>query len=167
MPKYPEFKSKPIKGIEEENWGKLSAGQFNRVINMDWESVRAKAVANTDYKAATAKRDYKAIVEKIDWELLQEKRVNNTDYKTRTANTDYKARNNNSNYKASREKLSKKLSKPISQFDLQGNWVKDWDSTSSAEKVLGLKSNSSIYDCLKGKQKKAYGFIWKFKLEQN
>jgi hypothetical protein len=162
MPKYPEFKSKPIIGLKEEDWGKLSTGQFNRVINMDWESTRAKAVINTDYKAAAAKRDYKAIVDKIDWKSLQEKRIANTNYELRTANTDYKARNSNPNYKASKEKLSKKLSKPIDQFDLQGNFIKTWSSAIQAEKELNY-SPGGISACCRGKQKKAFGFIWKFK----
>jgi hypothetical protein len=42
MPKYPEFKAKPIIGLEEENWGKLSTAKFNRAINTDWEVRNAK-----------------------------------------------------------------------------------------------------------------------------
>lgn len=158
MPKYPEFKSKPIIGLPEEDWGKLSTGQFNRVINMDWESARAKAVANTDYKATAAKRDYKAIVAKIDYKVSQEKRAANTDYQARTANTDYQARNTKTNYK----EISKKLMKSISQFDLQGNFIRDWDSAIQAEQELNL-SNGGISAVCRGKQKTAYGFIWKFK----
>jgi hypothetical protein len=162
MPKYSEFKSKPIKGLAEENWGKLSAGQFNRVINIDWETQSLKRTANTDYKAAAAKRDYKAIVAKIDYKASQEKRAINTDYKTRTANTDYQARNAKTNYK----ERNKKLMKSISQFDLQNNFIRDWDSAIQAEKELNL-SSGGIGACCLGKQKKAFGFIWKFKLEQN
>jgi len=30
MPKYPEFKSKPIKGVKEEEWSKLTVGYLNK-----------------------------------------------------------------------------------------------------------------------------------------
>ncbi len=162
MPKYPEFKAKPIKGLKEEDWGKLSAGIFNRSINIDWNDLSTKRTANTDYKAAAAKRDYKAIVEKIDYKASQEKRAANTNYKARTVNTDYQARNTKTDYKT----ISKKLSKSISQYDLQGNFIRDWDSALQAEQELNL-SSGGIGACCRGIQKKAFGFIWKFKLEQN
>ena len=30
MPKYPEFNNKPLKGVNEEDWGKMTIGYFNR-----------------------------------------------------------------------------------------------------------------------------------------
>jgi hypothetical protein len=30
MPKYPEFNSKPLKGVKEEDWGKMTVGYFNK-----------------------------------------------------------------------------------------------------------------------------------------
>ena len=51
--------------------------------------------------------------------------------------------------------------KPIDQFDLQGNFIKTWDSAVIAEQELNL-SSGGISACCRGKQKKAFGFIWKF-----
>ena len=31
MPKYPDFKNKPLKGVKEEDWGKLTIGYFNKI----------------------------------------------------------------------------------------------------------------------------------------
>jgi hypothetical protein len=31
MPKYPDFKNKPLKGVKEEDWGKLTIGHFNKI----------------------------------------------------------------------------------------------------------------------------------------
>jgi len=144
MPKYPEFKSKPIIGLEEENWGKLTSGWFNRSINIDWETTSAKRVANTDYKAIAAKTDYKARNEKIDFKKYQAKRLNSIDFEAR----------------------SKKTSKLISQFDKQGNFIRDWDSGTKAALELGL-AQTNINAVCHGKLKSCGGFIWKFKLEQN
>ena len=54
--------------------------------------------------------------------------------------------------------------KPILQYDLEGNFIREWESTSHLVKEKGY-SNGSISDCLNGRWKKAYGFIWKFKNE--
>lgn len=68
----------------------------------------------------------------------------------------------------SRKKMSEKakqrtdLKKPILQYDLNGNFIKEWESTSILVKETNY-SNGYISDCLHGKHKKAYGYIWKFK----
>lgn len=51
-------------------------------------------------------------------------------------------------------------SKPIIQYDLQGNFIKEWPSRSEAKRWLG---SGDIAGCLAGKQKQAGGFIWKYK----
>lgn len=151
MPKYPEFKSKPIIGLPEEDWGKLTAGHFNRIINTDWEAASAKRIANTNFKERNNNIDYKA---------FQEKRIANTDFKSKAANTDYKA----IVAKVNQKEKAKKLMKSVSQFDLQGNWIKDWESITQVSKELNFEF-SSISMCCRGKLKKSQGFIWKFKQE--
>ena len=55
------------------------------------------------------------------------------------------------------------LSKPVNQYDLQGNLIKTWKSTSEIEKCLGFE-RSLISKCCLGKShyKTAHGFIWKY-----
>ena len=54
------------------------------------------------------------------------------------------------------------LYKPILQYDLSGNFIKEWESATIAAQFLN-KQNGNIVECLKGKKKKAYGYIWKYK----
>ena len=51
----------------------------------------------------------------------------------------------------------------VNQYDLQGNFIKQWNSITDflKENDLNLK-NSNITTCCKGKRKNAYGFIWKY-----
>jgi group I intron endonuclease len=57
-----------------------------------------------------------------------------------------------------KEKLSKLRSKPVLQLDLEGNFIKEWESLKS------LKENGFyVSDCCKGKRDNKYGFIWKYK----
>ena len=52
--------------------------------------------------------------------------------------------------------------KPISQYDLQNNYIRDWESTTTAAIALGdINKKKNISSCLKGKKKSAYGYIWK------
>ena len=53
-------------------------------------------------------------------------------------------------------------SKPILQYTLSGEFVKEWDSVLSAEKQLGY-ANDTIGKVCRGKRKSAKGFYWKYK----
>lgn len=55
---------------------------------------------------------------------------------------------------------SEKLRTPIQQFDLQGNFIKEWESIASAAKTLKI-SGGNINMCLSGKKDKTNGFKWK------
>jgi group I intron endonuclease len=56
-------------------------------------------------------------------------------------------------------------SKPILQFDKQGNFIKEWGLIRDAEIFYNFKggSKNNICNCCRGKQKTAYGFIWVYK----
>ena len=55
-----------------------------------------------------------------------------------------------------------KSSRPVLQFDLEGNLVAEYYGTVEAEKHTGI-DNSNIVRCCRGKRRKAGGFIWKYK----
>ena len=67
----------------------------------------------------------------------------------------------NINYGSCIERRSKKRSKPILQFTLDGVFVKEWDSI--AECGRNGFQTSAIIMCCKGKRKKHHKFIWKYK----
>jgi len=50
---------------------------------------------------------------------------------------------------------------PILQFDLKGNFIKEWDSIKEAQKELNI--SSSVGSCCSGKLKTAGKFKWKYK----
>jgi hypothetical protein len=56
--------------------------------------------------------------------------------------------------------------KPIIQYDLQGNFIREWTSATDASKELGI-SNSPITNCCRNISKSSNGFIWKYKNENN
>ena len=55
-----------------------------------------------------------------------------------------------------------RLCKPVLQYDLKGNFIKEWISAREVERQLGY-AQSNIWSCCVGKYNQAYGYIWKYK----
>ena len=61
----------------------------------------------------------------------------------------------NNNYGTRNERHKK----PILQYTLDGEFVREWQSATD----VGKNVNDGICKCLKGKTKSAYGYLWKYK----
>ena len=75
--------------------------------------------------------------------------------------------NSKRNQKISNKLKGRKINwlktKPILQYDLQKNFIKEWTSATEAGKYLN-KPSSAISECCSNKRKSAYKYIWKFKI---
>jgi hypothetical protein len=71
-------------------------------------------------------------------------------------------RNQKISNKLKGRKINWSKTKPVLQYDLEGNFIKEWSSGVEAGKFLN-KSSSSISECCSNKRKTAYKFIWKYK----
>ena len=74
-----------------------------------------------------------------------------------------------------REKISQALvgkflgennpfAKTVVQYDLDGNFIKEWGSIADAAREVGTYT-SKISNCCKGRRKETNGYIWKYKGE--
>ena len=88
---------------------------------------------------------------------IDENTMNNKVSNLEWCNTKY-----NINYGQRTQKASKKLSKPILQFDLNNNFIKEWNSMRNASRELNINI-STITRCCKGIFKTAGGYVWKYK----
>lgn len=59
-------------------------------------------------------------------------------------------------------KYNNKISKPILQFDLDNNYIREWPSMAEIKRQLGYQQ-SAICQCCKFILKSAYGYLWKYK----
>lgn len=71
-----------------------------------------------------------------------------------------------------KKKISKSLkgknSKPILMYDKEGNFIKRFDSIVDVTEYFGKdRGCGNICNCLKGRRKTAYGFIFKYEDEEN
>ena len=58
-----------------------------------------------------------------------------------------------------------KLGKPVLQYDKNGKFIKEWNSTKEVERTLGLKQTLISSTALGRKYRKTCGgFIWKYKI---
>lgn len=53
-------------------------------------------------------------------------------------------------------------SKKVLQYDLQGNFIREWDCTMDIQRELKI-GNSLISACCKGLYKQTHNYIWKYK----
>lgn len=140
--------------LSKETKEKMSKTRKEYNQTPEGKESRKRAMLNTDQVARVAKIDYKLRYERTDYI----KKKMNTDYIARTKNTDYKARTANTNW----EEIARKKYKPIIQFSKEGILIREWESGIQAGKSLGIHKNC-ISACLRGRQKTAGGFIWKYK----
>jgi hypothetical protein len=87
-------------------------------------------------------------------------RVENLEWVTRSENTIHGFKTGLIKTKKGSER---KDSTPISQFDLDGNWIRDWESQRQVQRETGLRQGN-INHVLKGRCKKAHGYLWKYKV---
>ena len=139
---YPVDKIEYWKFVKNQKKSYTPEARKKAAAKTDYTIVSAKRSANTDWKARTAKRDYKAAAAKVDWKTTRAKGVANTDW-----------------VKAGE---IKKI--PVNQYDLEGNLIKRWDSAKDAAIKLfnNKKRQSGISQCCKGQFKTAFKFIWKY-----
>ena len=57
---------------------------------------------------------------------------------------------------------TERCSKPVLQYTLDGEFVREWESAIQAEREGGF-NNTCICQCCLGKQKTHKGYIWKYK----
>ena len=65
------------------------------------------------------------------------------------------------NYGTRVERFSKGHKKPIIQYDLQGNFIRQWASAKDVNRELGI-DNGHIGKCCMGIHKSFKGYIWRY-----
>ena len=84
--------------------------------------------------------------------------VDNLEWCTRSQNQIHAFQNGlNRGYVRSSNPNSKKLN----QYDLNGNFIKQWDCIKDAMDELNI-CRSSIHRCCTGKFKQSHGFVWRY-----
>jgi hypothetical protein len=138
----PNIASIREKELQREYGYKVDRSSFARM--MEWQS-------KLDRKEIASKIDWKTAKAKVDWSAA---------FKThRTSKMDYKKIGDaqRDKPKHSQEHIEK-MYKVVNQYDLEGNFIKQWNSVKSVKEQY----KGDIDACCRGKQKTSAGFIWKY-----
>ena len=76
-------------------------------------------------------------------------------------NLEWCDREYNCNFGTRNEKVAKKCSKPVVQYTLDGQFVREWESIRECDRN-GF-NHGAVAVCCQGKRKTHKGFIWKYK----
>ncbi len=114
------------------------------------------------------KKNYR--VHRLVWEAfngqipegLQVNHINEVKTDNRLSNLNLMTAKENLNWGTRNERMAKSKSKPVLQFDLNDNLIKEFPSLIQVYRELGF-SYGNIGYCCNGKLKQAYGFKWRYK----
>ena len=87
--------------------------------------------------------------------------INEIKTDNRASNLEWATARENSNFGTRNERLGKARSKPVAQYEQDGELIKVWPSTMEVGRQTGF-SQGGISLAANGKLKTAYGFIWKY-----
>ena len=65
----------------------------------------------------------------------------------------------------SKEKRKRGVIQPVVQYDLEGNFIKEYPSAAEAARENGYRADVISW-CCRGKLKTAYGFVWRRRLKE-
>lgn len=77
-------------------------------------------------------------------------------------NLEWCSRKYNCNYGSRTEKQASKCRKPVLQFTLDGEFIKEWEGVLKAGRELNIFAGNISFAC-KGRLKTAGGYIWRYK----
>lgn len=128
--------------------------------------VKQYAVHILEAKAFLDKKDFKYYknenINEIDFNNLQVNHKDEDKTNNKLENLEWCTRKYNCNYGTRNKRVIMKNSIPIEQYDLSGNYLKDFDSIIEAAKSVN-RNTGSICCCLSGRSKQSGGYIWKYK----
>lgn len=163
---------KPVLGYE----GLYEVSDLGRVKSLNFhrgkKEIVLKLKTNTKYHQVHLSKNGKTkylLVSRCVWEAFngpipEGMEINHIDENTannRLGNLNLLSHSQNINWGNRNTKVAEKLGKRVFQFDLKGNYVNDYQSVMEAGRAIN-RNFRSISDCATGKQKTAYGFIWRY-----
>lgn len=163
---------------EDSNLGRVKSLNYNHTGT---ERVLRERKNNNGYLYITLYKDGKAKTHRVHrlvaesfipnpYNLPEVNHLDENPLNNRVSNLQWCDRSYNINYGSRNVKVAKVLtnhpskSKPVLQYTVDGELVREWPSTHEAQRQGGY-TQTSISACCLGKLKTYKGFIWRYKKE--
>ena len=164
---------KPVVGYEGlyevSNWGRVKSLNYNHTGK--GKILKQNQIKN-GYKSVMLYKDgngknylvHRLVAEAFLPNPNDYKEVNHKDENPQNnivSNLEWCDRLYNVRYGTGIERRSKKRSKPVLQYDLEGNFIKEWKSVTECG-INGYKQGH-VAACCRGERKTHKGFLWEYK----
>ena len=161
---------KPVVGYEGHyqisNFGRVKSIKFGKEIILKQHKDKFGYLYVDLYKN-NIKKKYKVhrlVAEAFlpnPYNLLQVNHRDENKLNNNVDNLEWCTNEYNINYGTRTERVSKKLSKPVLQFTLDGEFIREWASAMECKRNGYNQGDVTL--CCQGKRKTHNGFIWKYK----
>lgn len=158
---YNRTKKEKIMSLNNDSWGYLIVGLYkSKRKNFRVHRLVAETfISNPENKPQVNHIDgnkQNNIVSNLEWVTQNENMKHSWDHKLHIV-TEKVKRTSKNNGKINGKKRAKK----INQFDVNGNYIRTWESAIIVSSQLGI-NNTNISKCCKGIQKTAGGYVWEY-----
>jgi hypothetical protein len=102
-------------------------------------------------------------ISKVDFKERAKKAKDNTDWDSWRDSI----KNRKTDYSKFLNLTHEKNKKPVLQFDMNGNFLNEFDCAANAARLLGHNNGGNITNCCKGRCKSTMGYKWKYKNIEN
>ena len=152
--------SKAKKGKPSKNKGKIGIYSIETLEKMRAAALNRKPKTNTTRKKLSESLKGKMVG--INNPMYGKTGSKNPNYGNKWTDEQKLLQSKKLKGKVKSEQTLQKIRKPILQYDIIGNFVKEWNSLSQAANELKMYVGC-INNCLKNRSKSSYGFVWKYK----
>ena len=169
-------------GILHDFTGKYQVSNMGKVVSLDYmhtgKSVERKFGKFGGYNGVDLWKDgapYVFMVHRVVWESfngkipegIQVNHINENKHDNRLENLNLMSCKENQNWGTRNKRMVENRKgygkrKPVLQYDLDGNFIKEWESGQEVKRQLGY-SQGNIASCCRGIYAYAYGYKWKYK----
>ena len=161
---------KPVVGYEGlyevSNWGRVKSIKFGkeRILKLHKDTSGYLCVTLCKNNNQCQFKVHRLVAEVFIDNPNNYKEVNHKDEnKTNNVvtNLEWCDRKYNVNYGTRTERVAEKKSKSVLQYDLEGNFIKEWKSTRECDRN-GF-NQGAVAACCRGELKTYKGFLWEYK----
>lgn len=163
---YNIVESKEWANLREENGDGGDTSNFIDFSNPVFHDSSRSKHLNDWYNNVTEeerKRILRERISKVNFEERAKKAKENTDWESWKKSI----QNRKIDYSKFLSNIHEKNKKPVLQFDMNGNFIKEFDCAANAAKSLEYNNGGNITNCCKGRCKSSLGYKWEYKNKEN